>query len=246
MSEAALLEVTDLAAGYSEEPVIRGISLTIAAGSITTIVGPNGAGKSTLLGALYGLGRQFGGRIVFAGAQIERLAPGERLRRGIGLVPQGRCNFPLMSVRENLELAAYTLARRQTGAAIGRMVERFPLLGERWRVQAGNLSGGEQQILEMAMVMMTGPRLLLLDEPSLGLSPGNQRLVFETIRSVRDAGVSVLLVEQNALAALRISDRAIVMELGRKRLEGAARDVLADPLLRVAYLGGERAREGTA
>jgi|HubBroStandDraft_6_1064221.scaffolds.fasta_scaffold34137_2 branched-chain amino acid transport system ATP-binding protein len=232
-----LLEVEGLSAGYTDDPVIRDVSLSIPAGSITTIIGPNGAGKSTLLGALYGLCRRFAGRIVFAGAEIQELAPSERLKRGIGLVPQGRCNFPLMSVRENLELGTYSLPRAETKAAIARMVELFPLLGERWRVQAGNLSGGEQQILEMAMVMVTRPRLLLLDEPSLGLSPGNLRLVFQTIEDIRAGGMTVLLVEQNATAALRISDTAIVMELGRKRLEGAARQVLADPTLQAAYLG---------
>jgi len=232
-----LLVVDGLAAGYTDEPVIRDVSLSIPEGSITTIIGPNGAGKSTLLGALYGLGRRFAGRIVFADAEIQELAPSERLRRGIGMVPQGRCNFPLMSVRENLELGTYTLPRAQTKAAIGRMIGLFPRLGERWRVQAGNLSGGEQQILEMAMVMLAGPRLLLLDEPSLGLSPGNQLLVFQTIRDIRAGGVTVLLVEQNATAALRISDLAIVLELGRKRLEGAAARVLVDPSLRAAYLG---------
>ena len=232
-----LLEVEGLSAGYTDDPVIRDVSLSIPAGSITTIIGPNGAGQSTLLGALYGLCRRFAGRIVFAGAEIQELAPSERLKRGIGLVPQGRCNFPLMSVRENLELGTYSLPRAETKAAIARMVELFPLLGERWRVQAGNLSGGEQQILEMAMVMVTRPRLLLLDEPSLGLSPGNLRLVFQTIEDIRAGGMTVLLVEQNATAALRISDTAIVMELGRKRLEGAARQVLADPTLQAAYLG---------
>jgi branched-chain amino acid transport system ATP-binding protein len=159
------------------------------------------------------------------------------LKHGIGLVPQGRCNFPLMSVRENLELGTYTLPRGETKAAVTRMLDLFPMLKERWRVQAGNLSGEEQQILEMAMVMMTGPRLLLLDEPSLGLSPGNQRLVFQTIRDIRAGGMTVVLVEQNATAALRISDIGVVIELGRKRLEGAARQVLADPSLRAAYLG---------
>jgi branched-chain amino acid transport system ATP-binding protein len=232
-----LLEVEGLYAGYTDEPVIRDVSLLIPAGSITTIIGPNGAGKSTLLGALYGLCRHFAGRIVFAGADIQELAPSERLKRGIGLVPQGRCNFPLMSVKENLELGTYSLPRAETKAAIARMVDLFPLLKERWRIQAGNLSGGEQQILEMAMVMVTRPRLLLLDEPSLGLSPGNQLLVFQTIQDIRAGGMTVLLVEQNATAALRISDTAIVMELGRKRLEGAARQVLGDPTLRAAYLG---------
>lgn len=232
-----LLAVERLAAGYTDEPVIQDVWLEIPEGSITTIIGPNGAGKSTLLGALYGLGRRFAGRIVFAGTEIHELGPSARQRRGMGLVPQGRCNFPLMSVRENLELGTYSLPRGQARPAIERMIALFPMLGERWRVQAGNLSGGEQQILEMAMVLAAGPRLLLLDEPSLGLSPANLRLVFRTIQDIRAGGVTVLLVEQNATAALRISEFAIVMELGRKRLEGPARHVLDDPSLRIAYLG---------
>ena len=235
--EVPLLAVDRLSSGYTDEPVIRDVSLEIPERSITTIIGPNGAGKSTLLGAIYGLGRRFGGRIVFAGAEIQELAPGDRLRRGIGLVPQGRCNFPLMSVRENLELGTYSLPHGKMRRAIERMIGLFPMLRERWRVQAGNLSGGEQQILEMAMVLAASPRLLLLDEPSLGLSPGNLRLVFRTIENIRAGGVTVLLVEQNATAALRISDFAIVMDLGRKRLEGPAQQVLDDPSLRTAYLG---------
>jgi branched-chain amino acid transport system ATP-binding protein len=237
MAEAPLLALEALAAGYTDEPVIRDFSTAIRRGSITTIIGPNGAGKSTLLGAIYGLGRRFAGRIVFEGQEIQHLAPAKRLQRGIGLVPQGRCNFPLMSVRENLELGTYTLARGAGAAAIAGMVELFPLLGERWRVLAGNLSGGEQQILEMAMVLAAGPRLLLLDEPSLGLSPGNQQQVFRTLRDIRSRGVTLLVVEQNATSALAISDWAIVLELGRKFLEGPAAQVLNDPAIRTAYLG---------
>ena len=232
-----LLAVEGLSTGYTDEPVLRDFATAIQAGSITTIIGPNGAGKSTLLGALYGLGRRFAGRILFDGGEIQELAPPERLKRGIGLVPQGRCNFPLMSVRENLELGAYTLPRAAARPAIERMLALFPVLRTRWRVRAGDLSGGEQQILEMAMVLAAGPRLLLLDEPSLGLAPGNQRQVFGTIADIRTGGVTVLMVEQNAAAALRISDTAIVLELGRKVLEGPARQILDDPAVQAAYLG---------
>ncbi|HEX3538179.1 MAG TPA: ABC transporter ATP-binding protein [Stellaceae bacterium] len=239
MAEAVpLLEIDGLSLGYTDEPVVRNFSTVIPAGSITTIIGPNGAGKSTLLGGLYGLARHFAGRVRFDGAEIQGLAPPERLKRGIGLVPQGRCNFPLMSVRENLDLGTYTLPRAGAAAAVERMLDLFPLLRTRWGVRAGDLSGGEQQILETAMVLAAGPRLLLLDEPSLGLSPGNQRQVLRTIRDIRAGGVTVLMVEQNAAAALRVSDTAIVLELGRKVLEGSARRVLDDPAVQVAYLGG--------
>ena len=232
-----LLEVEGLSIGYTDEPVVHDFSAAVPAGTIATIIGPNGAGKSTLLGALYGLGRRFAGRVLFDGSEIQHLAPPERLKRGIGLVPQGRCNFPLMSVRENLELGTYTLSRGAGAAAVEHMLGLFPILRTRWRVRAGDLSGGEQQILEMAMVLAAGPRLLLLDEPSLGLSPGNQRQVLRTIEEIRTGGVTVLMVEQNAAAALRISDTAIVLELGRKVLEGPARRILDDPAVQAAYLG---------
>jgi branched-chain amino acid transport system ATP-binding protein len=240
-----LLVIEDLATGYDDEPVVRDFSMTLRRGGITTIIGPNGAGKSTLLGAIYGLGRRFSGRILFEGEAIEGLAPGKRLTRGIGLVPQGRCNFPLMSVRENLELGTYSLRRGEGAAAIERMVEIFPLLATRLRVLAGNLSGGEQQILEMAMVLATAPRLLLLDEPSLGLSPANQSQVFRTLADICARGVTLLVVEQNASAALAISDWGIVLELGRKFLEGPAAQIMNDPAIRTAYLGAG-AREARA
>jgi len=241
--KAPILVIEDLSAGYTDEPVVRDFSTRIAPRSITSIIGANGAGKSTLLRSIYGLCRLFAGGILFQGKAIHELAPAKRLAAGIGFVPQGRCNFPLMSVRENLELGAYGLPRAETAGTIERMLTVFPVLRTRWRVAAGNLSGGEQQILEMAMVLAAGPPLLLLDEPSLGLSPANQQLVFGTVRSIRDRGVTVLMVEQNASAALSISDRAIVMELGRKSTEGPADRIRDDPAIRTAYLGDMRAAD---
>jgi branched-chain amino acid transport system ATP-binding protein len=239
MGEAApILAIEDLSAGYTDEPVVRDFSTRIEPRSITSIIGANGAGKSTLLRSIYGLCRVFAGHILFEGKAVHEFAPAKRLAAGIGFVPQGRCNFPLMSVRENLELGAYGLQRPEIAHAIERILAIFPVLRTRWRVAAGNLSGGEQQILEMAMVLAAGPRLLLLDEPSLGLSPANQQLVFGTVRGIRDRGVTVLMVEQNAAAALRISDRAIVMELGCKSTEGPADRILDDAAIRAAYLGG--------
>lgn len=238
MAEAAVLELADVATGYLDEPVVRDFSLTVPRGSITTLIGANGAGKSTLLRAIYGLNRHFGGTIRFDGEEIQTLKPDQRLARGIGFVPQGRCNFPLMSVGENLELGTYILSRAAAGAAIERMLELFPMLRERWSILAGNLSGGEQQILEMAMVLEAEPQLLLLDEPSLGLSPGNLRQVFETVSEINSRGVTVMVVEQNVHGALQISDTAVVMELGRKFVEGPAAEVREDPRIRVAYLGG--------
>jgi len=235
----ALLEFDRLSAGYTDQPVVTEFSASIAQGSITTIIGPNGAGKSTLLRAVYGLNRRFGGSLRFLGESIETLAPNERLKRGIGFVPQGRCNFPLISVRENLELGGYTLPRAAARDAFERVLDQFPMLKEKLGVLAGNLSGGEQQVLEIAMVLEAGPKLLLLDEPSLGLSPGNQDRIFEAIAALRERGLTVLVVEQNAHGALRISDTGIVMELGRLFMSGPAAEVIADPRIRVAYLGAD-------
>jgi len=236
-----LLEFDALSAGYGDNPIVRDFSARIDSGSITTIIGPNGAGKSTLLKAVYGLNRHFGGSLRFAGESIEQLSSRERLRRGIGFVPQGRCNFPLMTVRENLELGAYTLKGAAVAQAMERVIEQFPMLGTKLKVLAGNLSGGEQQVLETAMVLEAQPRLLLLDEPSLGLSPGNQDQIFDSIASLRSNGLTVLVVEQNAHGALQISDTGIVMELGRLFLMKSAAEVIADPRIKVAYLGGSAA-----
>ncbi len=238
MAEAVILELDNVATGYLDEPVVRDFSLTIPQGSITTLIGANGAGKSTLLRAIYGLNRHFGGTIRFDSEEIQDLKPDQRLARGIGFVPQGRCNFPLMSVGENLELGTYILDRAEADSAVERMLDLFPMLRERWSILAGNLSGGEQQILEMAMVLEAEPQLLLLDEPSLGLSPGNLRQVFETVSEINGRGVTVMVVEQNVHGALQISDTAVVMELGRKFVEGPAAEIREDPRIRQAYLGG--------
>jgi len=233
-----VLELVDLTAGYGDNPIVRDFSARLYPGTITTLIGGNGAGKSTLLRAIYGTNRRFSGQIVFAGEAIETLQPWERFRRGIALVPQGRCNFPAMTVAENLKMGCYTLARARHKAAMERVITLFPVLQAKWRTEAANLSGGEQQILEMAMVLLVQPSLLLLDEPSLGLSPKLQGDVFTTIQVIARSGVTVLIVEQNVRGALRISDQALVMEQGRKFMEGPAAEVRTDPRIRRAYLGG--------
>ncbi|SJZ84647.1 amino acid/amide ABC transporter ATP-binding protein 2, HAAT family (TC 3.A.1.4.-) [Enhydrobacter aerosaccus] len=233
-----VLELVSVTAGYGDNPIVRDFSARLQAGTITTLIGGNGAGKSTLLRAIYGTNKFFSGQIVFKDEPVERLPPWERLKRGIGFVPQGRCNFPAMSVGENLKMGCYTLASSRHDVAIERVVSLFPLLRERWRTEAGNLSGGQQQILEMAMVLLLQPSLLLLDEPSLGLSPKMQGDVFATVQRIAATGVTVLVVEQNVRGALLISDRALVMEQGRKFMEGPAAEVRTDPRIRQAYLGG--------
>jgi branched-chain amino acid transport system ATP-binding protein len=235
---APVLELIELTAGYGDNPIVREFSARLYEGTITTLIGGNGAGKSTLLRAIFGTNRWFSGQVVFDGETIEELEPAERFARGIGFVPQGRCNFPAMSVAENLMMGCYTLSAAARRLAIARVTEQFPLLRERWHIAAGNLSGGEQQILEMAMVLLVEPSLLLLDEPSLGLSPKMQADVFATVRRIARSGVTVLVVEQNVRGALMISDRALVMEQGRKFMEGPAADVRNDPRIRQAYLGG--------
>jgi branched-chain amino acid transport system ATP-binding protein len=237
MSEPAL-ELKSVTAGYGDVPIVHDFSARLLPGSITTLIGGNGAGKSTLLRAMYGTNRLFDGEILFKGEAIQGLPPWERLRRGVGFVPQGRCNFPKMSVAENLKMGCYTLPASVHDAAIDRVIQAFPLLRQKWRTEAGNLSGGEQQILEMAMVMLVEPALLLLDEPSLGLSPRMQGDVFATVQRIAATGVTVLIVEQNVRGALLISDRALVMEQGRLFMDGPANEVRTDPRIRQAYLGG--------
>jgi branched-chain amino acid transport system ATP-binding protein len=233
-----VLELVNLTAGYGDNPIVHEFSTHLVGGTITTLIGGNGAGKSTLLRAIYGTNRWFSGQIMFRGETIERLQPWERLKRGIGFVPQGRCNFPAMSVTENLKMGCYTLPSARHAEAIARVTTLFPVLTARWRTQAGNLSGGEQQILEMAMVLLIEPSLLLLDEPSLGLSPRMQGDVFATVKTIAATGVTVLVVEQNVRGALLISDTALVMEQGRKFMEGPAEQVRTDRRIRQAYLGG--------
>jgi branched-chain amino acid transport system ATP-binding protein len=235
-----LLELRGLRAGYSADTaIVDGVSLTLRPGSITTVVGGNGAGKSTLMRAVFGTIRHLGGEIRLRGEPIHALPPWERLARGIGLVPQGRCNFPEMSVEENLRLGAYRLPRAAQPRAMERAAALFPALRARWRVPAANLSGGEQQMLEMAMVLETDPALLLLDEPSLGLSPRMQADIFSmTARMTREFGLTVLMVEQNVRGALSVSDGAVVLEQGRVLMEGPAAEVARDPRIRQAYLGG--------
>ena len=236
---ADMLALEGVVGGYDETTVLHGVDLAVPAGSWTTIIGANGAGKSTLLKLVAGIVACRSGRVMYGGADVTHVPAVERLRAGIGLVPQGRCNFPLLSVAENLMLGGYT--RRLKRADLAReseaVIERFPQLRERWTVDAGNLSGGEQQMLEMAMVLMARPKLLLLDEPSLGLAPGPMEAVFETVRALTAQGITVVMVEQNARQALERCDLGVVLELGRVSLVERAHSVLAHPGIRRSFLG---------
>ena len=237
-ADGPLLRLDEVTAGYEEVEVLRGVSLSVEAGHIVSIIGANGAGKSTLLRTVFGMLRPRSGRIRLGGEEIGGRSPVDVLRRGIGYVPQGRCNFPAMSVEENLEMGAYL--RRDAGvrADIEALFRRFPLLADKRADAAGTLSGGQQQILEMAIALLLRPRLLLVDEPSLGLDPRMVEAVFDTILEINREGTTILMVEQNAKKALSVSHRGFVLELGRNRFEGTGQELLDDPDVRQHYLGG--------
>jgi branched-chain amino acid transport system ATP-binding protein len=236
-----LLELKKVVAGYLRGiDVLQDISLQVNSGELVCLIGPNGAGKSTVLRTVSGLLKPTRGQIIFDGADIGGLRPDVVLRRGIAHVPQGHSAFPEMSVYENLLMGAYTLKdRAERRRRSDRVYGMFPLLAERRNEKAGNLSGGEQKILEVGRALMLAPRMMLLDEPSLGLAPKMIRFVFDTIKRLQDeTGLTILMVEQNAKSALAIADRAYVLELGQQRLEGPAGTLLNDPRVARLYLGG--------
>ncbi|MDP1714513.1 MAG: ABC transporter ATP-binding protein [Anaerolineales bacterium] len=233
-----LLLLSEVCASYGEIHVLKGVSCTVHKGRITCIIGANGAGKSTLLKTVFGIVPARAGKITFNSVEIIHHQPMSILKMGISYVPQGRCNFPQMSIRENLEMGAFTRKDlKQVAEEIERLYDEFPMLKMKDREMAGNLSGGQQQILEMAMALLLKPALLLIDEPSLGLDPRMMEQVFETITQIKDRGTAVLMVEQNAKKALSISDYAFVLELGRNWLDGSAQSILNDPKVRYRYLG---------
>jgi neutral amino acid transport system ATP-binding protein len=230
----AVLEVHDLVAGYVPEvDILRGVDVRIEPGEIVTIVGPNGAGKSTLIRAVMGLLRPREGRVVLRGEDVTGSRPHRLVAKGIGYVAQRDNVFPTMSVEENLELGA-----RDARDRLPATWELFPRLRERRRQSAGTLSGGERQMLAMARALIAGPDLLLLDEPSAGLSPVFVSVIFEKIAEINAQGVPILMVEQNARRALAMSSRGYVLDLGRNRFEGTGEELLHDPKVVDLYLGG--------
>jgi branched-chain amino acid transport system ATP-binding protein len=233
---SALLSVSDVHVAYGKVEAVRSVSLDVADNEIVTIVGANGAGKTTLLNAIMGV-LPLKGRVAFAGADLSRLEIEDRVAQGLSLVAEHRELFASMNVEDNLELGAFRVGRAQAASAFERVYALFPRLKERRKQLAGTLSGGEQQMLAMGRALMGAPKLLMLDEPSLGLAPIIVADIFRTIGELRSAGVSVLLVEQNAQAALKIADRAYVMELGEFILEGKAGDIAANERVAASYLG---------
>jgi len=238
VADGALLELHSVVAGYEEVEVLRGVSLAVRHGEIACIIGANGAGKSTLLRTVFGMVVPRAGAVRFAGEDIAGRPPTDVLRRGLGYVPQGRCNFPAMSVEENLEMGAYLRRDARVRDDIEALLARFPMLGAKRRDAAGTLSGGQQQILEMAIALLLQPRLLMVDEPSLGLDPRMVEIVFDTILAINREGTTILMVEQNAKKALSVSQRGFVLELGCNRFEGTGAALLHNPDVRQHYLGG--------
>ena len=233
-----MLDVHGLEVWYGAAPALWGVSLTLRAGELLAVVGPNGAGKTTLINALCGIERARAGRIVVDGTDVTRLPAHRFCAAGIAVVPEGRRLFTAMTVRENLELGSYLPnARAQREESLAAALELFPALEEKLASPAGELSGGQQQMVAIARALMARPRLLLLDEPSLGLSPLIVADMFDAVRRINAQGVSVLLVEQNVEVALTLSDRAYVLEEGRIVAEGEPDELLARPEIQRAYLG---------
>lgn len=236
-----MLDIKNVVAGYLPDVnVLQGINIYVKQGELVCLVGPNGAGKSTVLRAISGILKPSQGEILFGGKNIGGLRPDLVLRQGIAHVPQGHSSFPEMTVKENLLMGAYVLNNRtERERRMGKIYEMFPFLKERKNEKAGNFSGGQQKILEVGRALMLEPKMILLDEPSLGLAPITAKQVFETIKSLKnEMGMTVLMVEQNAKSGLAIADRAYVLELGVERLEGPAQTLLSDPRVAELYLGG--------
>ena len=235
MSE--LLRVEALEAAYGSVRALRGVDLEVRAGELVALVGSNGAGKSTLLRTLSGVHPALAGRVLYRGADVTRAPVHERVAGGIILVPEGRQVFGILTVEDNLRLGAHTRPRQEMDDGLDQVFRVFPVLAERRRQRAGTLSGGEQQMLAIGRGLMGCPTLLLLDEPSMGLAPRLVAALFEVIVSLRAGGVTMLLVEQNAHAALSIADRGYVLETGRITLEGPGPELLGAEAVRAAYLG---------
>ena len=243
LSEAAprpLLSFHGVCAGYGGADILHEVSFEVPEGGLTCVVGPNGAGKSTLLGTVSGIVRTRRGELVFRGEQLKRANPRDRLDRGIVQVPQNHSLFREMTVRENVELGGFVLKDRAlVRKRYEQIAETMPVVAQRAKDKAGSLSGGQQRLVEFARCLMLDPVLVVLDEPSMGLDPRTRRTVFDTVRMLHGSGRTVLLVEQNARAGLRLATHGVVLENGRVRLEGSGRDVLEHPEIGALFLGGE-------
>ena len=239
MAAAELLRFDDVVAGYGQETILQGLSFAVPGGAITTVIGPNGAGKSTAFKAAFGMLPVRSGRIFFEGREITNRAPRELIAEGMCYVPQGRNIFPELSVLHNLEFGGVAAPKgTDLKPRIDAVMDRFPVLRRKARHQASTLSGGEQKILEIARALMLQPKLMLIDEPSIGLSPILVEELFALLHELRGAGITLLLIEQNAKRALENSDHGVVLELGRMRMQDSARAILGDPRIGQLFLGG--------
>ncbi len=238
MTEAPILDISGLQVSIGAQAVLRGVDLRVRAGGIACVLGSNGVGKTTLMRTVSGIYRNAAGSIRFGGQDILNRAPHEIVAAGISQAPEGRHIFPAMTVAENLRVGAARHSNAQQAKDSERILALFPVLKQKLRQAAGSLSGGEQQMLCIGRAMMARPRLLLLDEPSLGLAPKLVRVIFDLIARIREGGTAILLVEQNARAALRVSDHAYVMEGGRISLDGPAAEIAGEKQVAEAYLGG--------
>lgn len=238
-SSESILVLDRVVSGYGKMTILNGTTAHVRRGAITTVIGPNGAGKSTMFKTIFGLLAVRSGSISFDGRDITNYSPRQMLDAGVVYIPQGRNIFPELGVRHNLELGGIALSD-QAGlpARLDAIMERFPILKEKADAQASTLSGGQQKMLEVARGLLLDPKLILIDEPSIGLSPLMVQEVFGILKSLRDKGVTVLVIEQNAKQALQISDYGLVMEQGQTRIEDAAPNILADPRIAQLFLGG--------
>ena len=238
-TDDAVLTLTDVVSGYGKMTILNGITAHVRRAAITTVIGPNGAGKSTMFKTVFGLLPVRSGTITFGGSDITNFTPRQMLDAGVSYVPQGRKIFPELSVRHNLELGGVALADQAgLGNRVAKMMQRFPMLHEKANAQASTLSGGQQKLLEVARGLLLEPKLMLIDEPSIGLSPLLVQEVFAILKGLRDTGVTILLIEQNAKQALHMSDYGLVLEQGQTRIEDTAANILADPRIAQLFLGG--------
>jgi branched-chain amino acid transport system ATP-binding protein len=243
-----ILTLTDVVAGYGKMTILNGTTAGIRRGRITTVIGPNGAGKSTMFKTVFGLLGVRSGRITFDGRDVSNWTPRQMLDIGVAYVPQGRNIFPELTVRHNLELGGVAIAdHSRLSPRMEAMMQRFPMLREKADAQASTLSGGQQKLLEVARGLLLDPKLMLIDEPSIGLSPLMVQEVFAILKDLRDKGVTILLIEQNAKQALQLSDYGLVLEQGQTRIEDTAPEILADPRIAQLFLGGGlQSKEGQA
>jgi branched-chain amino acid transport system ATP-binding protein len=240
----SLFEVDSLEAGYEDVLILHGVSIRAESDEIVAVIGPNGAGKSTLLKAVYGLIDRRGGTVAFAGEDVTGVRADRLTRRGLNLVPQTDNVFPTLTIAENLHVGSLVVAKSERRAALGRVAQLFPILRERPRQRAGTLSGGQRKLVALARALVTSPKLLLLDEPSAGLSPQAMDEVFDKLVEINALGVGIVMVEQNARRALELAHRGYVLDAGRNAMDGTGADLLADPRVAELYLGGSGAVGG--